>query len=207
MIKKVSLWKFNDKNFIADQSHLSLLPRTEPFKVYDLSSFAVIKEHVVQAQMVWPYSGLYKSSDFFNHHKDLTSSEICDGAIFHFAGYSSAFIWNKKPIFVFDIHDCINESQDVSNEKGFLLEFCSIGAVIELFVKFFKDKSKSTLQYNIWYIKTEPSEADIQVGSISVNPKKSSTTGKSISRIIICFRILPSRKFKVWRNSRHSMHK
>ena len=112
--------------------------------MYDLSSFAVIKEHVVQAQMVWHYSGLYKSSDFFNHHKDLTSSEIRDGAIF-----------------VFDIHDCINESQDVSNEKGFLLEFCSIGAVIELFVKFFKDKSKSTLQYNIWYIKTEPSEVDI----------------------------------------------
>ena len=37
----------------------------EPFTVDDLSSFAVIKEHVVQAQMVLHYSGLYKSSDSF----------------------------------------------------------------------------------------------------------------------------------------------
>ena len=37
----------------------------EPFTVDDLSSFAVIKEHVVQAPMVLHYSGLYKSSDFF----------------------------------------------------------------------------------------------------------------------------------------------
>ena len=62
-----------------------------------------------------------------------------------------------------------------------MLEFCSIAAVTEFFVKFFKDKSKSTLQYNIWYIKTERTEVDIQVESISVNPKKSSTTGKSIN--------------------------
>ena len=64
--------------------------------MYDLSSFAVIKEHVVQAQMVWHYSGLYKSSDFFNHHKDLTSSEIRDGAIFHFVGYSSLSYGTKN---------------------------------------------------------------------------------------------------------------
>ena len=54
----------------------------EPFTVDDLSSFVVIKEHVVQAQMVLHSSGLYKSSNFFNHHKDLTSSEIGDDAIF-----------------------------------------------------------------------------------------------------------------------------
>ena len=75
------------------------------------------------------YSGLYKSSDFFNHHKDLTSSEIGDGAIFCFARYSFTFIWNKKSIFAFDIHGCINEGQHVSNEKAFLLEFCSIATV------------------------------------------------------------------------------
>ena len=89
--------------------------------------------------------------------------------------------WNKKYSFVLDVHDCINEGQHVSNEKTFLLEFCSIAAVNEFFVKFFKDKSKSTLQYDIWYIKTEHSEADIQIESISVNSKKSSTTGKSIN--------------------------
>ena len=89
--------------------------------------------------------------------------------------------WNKKYSFVLDVHDCINEDQHVSNEKTFLLEFCSIAAVNEFFVKFFKDKSKSTLQYDIWYIKTEHSEVDIQIESISVNSKKSSTTGKSIN--------------------------
>ena len=113
------------------------------------------------------------SSDFFNHHKDLTSSEIGDGALFHFARYSFAFTWNKKFIFVFDALGCINEGQDVSYRKAFLLEFCSIAAVNEFFVKFFKDKSKSTLQYDIWYIKTEHSEVDIQIESISVNSKKS----------------------------------
>ena len=85
------------------------------------------------------------SSDFFNHHKDLTSSEIGDGALFHFARYSFAFTWNKKFIFVFDALGCINEGQDVSYRKAFLLEFCSIAAVNEFFVKFFKDKSKSNL--------------------------------------------------------------
>ena len=89
--------------------------------------------------------------------------------------------WNKKYSFVLDVHDCINEGQHVSNEKTFLLEFCSIAAVNEFFVKFFKDKSKSTLQDDIWYIKTEHSEVDIQIESISVNSKKSSTTGKSIN--------------------------
>ena len=49
------------------------------------------------------------------------------------------------------------------------------------FVKFFKGKSKSHLQYNICYIKTERSEVDIQVQSISANPNKSSTTRKSIN--------------------------
>ena len=73
LIKKVSLWKSNDINFIADQSHLSSLVGTEPFTVDDLCSFVVIKEHVVLTQMVLHYSGLYKSSDFFNHHKNLTS--------------------------------------------------------------------------------------------------------------------------------------
>ena len=111
----------------------------------------------------------------------MTSSEVGDGAIFRFAGYSFAFIRKKKPIFVFDIHGCINEGRHVSNEKDFLLKFCSIAAVNEFFVNFFKDKSKSTLQYDIWYIKTERSEVDIQVESISVNPKKSSATGKSIN--------------------------
>ena len=69
LIKKVSLWKSNDINFIADQNHLSSLVGTEPFTVDDLSLFVVIKEHVIQAQMVLHYSGLYKSFDFFNHHK------------------------------------------------------------------------------------------------------------------------------------------
>ena len=88
--------------------------------------------------------------------------------------------WNKKYSFVLDVHDCINEGQHVSNEKTFLLEFCSIAAVNEFFVKFFKDKSKSTLQYDIWYIKTERLEVNTQVESILINPKKLSTTGKSI---------------------------
>ena len=66
-----------------------------------------------------------------------------------------SFIWNKESTFVFDVHGCINKSQNVSNEKAFLLEFCSIAPVNEFLVKFFKDKLKSTLQYNIWYIKTE----------------------------------------------------
>ena len=155
MIKKVSLWKFNDQN------HLSSLVGTEPFTMDDLSSFVVIKEHVAQGQMVLHYRGLYKSSDFFSNHKDLTPSEIGDGAVFRFAGYSFAFIWNKKSIFIFDVHGCVKEGQHVSNEKTFLLEFCSIAAVNEFFVKFFKDKSESTLQYIIWYIKTERSEVDI----------------------------------------------
>ena len=61
-----------------------------------------------------------------------------------------------------------------------MLEFCAIAAVNEIFVKFFKDKSKSTSQYDIWYINTERAEVDIQVESVSVNPKKSSISGKSI---------------------------
>ena len=185
LIKKVSFWKSNDINFFADQSQLSSLAGAEPFTVDDLSSFVVIKEHVVQAQMVLHSSGLYKSSNFFNHHKDLTSSEIGDDAIFWFVEYNFAFRWNKKFNFVFDVCGCINEGQHVSNETASLFEFCSIAAVNEFFVKFFKDKSKSTLQYDIWYIKAERSEADIQVRSISVNPKKLLTAGKSINIVQI----------------------
>ena len=44
VIKIVSLWKSNDINFIADQSHLSSLAGTGPFTVDDLSSFMFIKE-------------------------------------------------------------------------------------------------------------------------------------------------------------------
>ena len=128
VITIVSLWRSNDINFIADQSHLSSLAVTKPFTVDDLRSFVVIKEHVVQTQMVLP-------SDIFNHHKDLTSSEIGDGVIFCFARYSFAFILNKKFIFLFDIHGSIIEGQHVSSEEAFL--------------------SKSTLQDDIWYIKTE----------------------------------------------------
>ena len=106
MIKIVSLWKSNDIHFIADQSHLRSLAVTKPLTVHDLPSFVVIKEHVVQSQMVL-------LSDIFNHHKDLTSGEIGDGAIFYFARYSFAFIWNKKPIFLFDIHGCIITGQHV----------------------------------------------------------------------------------------------
>ena len=94
LIKKVSLWKGNPS---ADESHLSSLAEIEPFTVDGLSSFVVIKEHVVQVQIVLHYSGFYKSSNFFNHHKDLTSSEIADGAVFRFAGYSFSFMWNKNP--------------------------------------------------------------------------------------------------------------
>ena len=57
------------------------------------------------------------------------------------------------------------------------------------------DNSKSTLQYDTWYIQPECLEVDIQVESISVNPKKSSTTGKSI---IICSNNIPPRKFNAW---------
>ena len=92
-------------------------------------------------------------SDIFNHHKDLTSSEIGDDAFFCFARYSFAFIWNKKYIFPFDVHGCIIEGQHVWNEKTFLSEFCSLAAVNEFFVKFFKDKSKSTLQYGTLKLK------------------------------------------------------
>ena len=163
LIKKVSLWKSNDLNFIADQTHLSSLAGTEPFTVDDLYSFVVIKEHVAQAQMVLHYSGLCKSFIFLNHHKDSTSNEIGDAAIFCFVRYSFTFKWNKKSIFIFNVHSCINEGEHVSNEKAFLLGFCSIAPVNEFFVKFFQDKSKSTLQYNIFYIKSERSEVDIQV--------------------------------------------
>ena len=110
VIKIVSLWRSSDINFIADQSHLSSLAVTKPFTVDDLRSFVVIKEHVVETQMVLP-------SDIFNHHKDLTSSEIEDGVIFCFARYSFTFTWNKKSIFLFDIHGCIIEGQHVSNEE------------------------------------------------------------------------------------------
>ena len=95
--------------------------------------------------------------------------------------YSFAFIWNKKSIFLFDGHGCIIEGQHVSNEKAFLSEFCSIATVNQFFVKFFKGKSKSTLQYDTWYIKIERLEVDIKVESILVNPMKLSTTGKSIN--------------------------
>ena len=119
--------------------------------------------------------------DIFSHHKDLTSSEFGDGAIFCFARYSFAFIWNEKSIFLFDVHGCIIEGQHVSNEEAFLSEFCSIAAVNHFFVKFFKGKSKSSLQYHIWCIKTERLEVVIQVESTLVNPKKLSTTAKSIN--------------------------
>ena len=109
--------------------------------VDSLSSFVVIKEHVVETQMVLRSSDLYKSSDFFNHHKDLTSSEIGDGTIFLFDRYSFAFIWNKKSIFVLVVHGCIKEGQHVSNEKAIPLDFCSIAAVNEVFANFFKEKS------------------------------------------------------------------
>ena len=174
VIKTVCLWISNDTNFIADQGHLSSLAVTKTFTVDDLPSVIVIKEHVVQTQMVL-------LSDIFNHHKDLISSEIGDGVIFCFARYSFTFILNKKSTFLFDIHGCIIEGKYVSNEEAFLSEFSSIGAVNQFFVKFFKGKSKSTLQYDIWYIKTERLEVDIQVESILVNPKKLSTTGKSIN--------------------------
>ena len=173
VIKIVSLWRSSDINFIADQSHLSSLAVTKPFTVDDLRSFVVIKEHVVETQMVLP-------SDIFNHHKDLTSSEIEDGVIFCFARYSFTFTWNKKSIFLFDIHGCIIEGQHVSNEETSLSEFCSIAAVNQFFVKFFEGNSKSTLQDDIWYIKTERLKVDIQAKSILVNPEKLSTTGKSI---------------------------
>ena len=47
MIKKVSLWKTNDINLIADQSHLSSLAGAEPFAVCDLPLLVAIKRHVV----------------------------------------------------------------------------------------------------------------------------------------------------------------
>ena len=136
MIKVVSLWRSSDINFIADQSHLSSLAVTKPFTVDDLRSFVVIKEHVVQTQMVLP-------SDIVNHHKDLTSSEISDGVIFCFARYSFTFIWNKKSIFLFDIHGCIIEGLYVSNDEAFLSGFCSIAAVNQFFVKFFEGSQKT----------------------------------------------------------------
>ena len=173
MIKIVSLWRSNDINFIADQSYLSSLAVAKPFTVDDLRSFVVIKEHAVETQMVLP-------SDIFNDHKDLTSSEIGDGAIFCFARYSFTFIWNKKSIFLFDIYRCIIEGQHVSNEGASLSEFCSIAAVNQFLVKFFEGNSKSTLQDDIWYIKTECLKVDIQAKLILVNPKKLSATGRSI---------------------------
>ena len=88
--QKVSPWKSNDIYFIADQNRLGSLVGTEHFTVDDLSLFVVIMEHDVQAQMVLHYGGLYKSSDFFNHHKDLTSSETGDGAIFCFGTKNTA---------------------------------------------------------------------------------------------------------------------
>ena len=51
-----------------------LIGSNKTFTVHDLPSFVVIKEHVVQTQMV-----LF--SDIFNHHKNLTSSEIGDGTL------------------------------------------------------------------------------------------------------------------------------
>ena len=47
LIKKVSLWKSNDVNFIADRSHLNSLAAAEPFSVGDLLLLVVIKGHVV----------------------------------------------------------------------------------------------------------------------------------------------------------------
>ena len=126
------------------------------------------------------HSDLYKRSDFLYHLKSLTSNEICDGAIFRFAGYNFAFMWNKRSVFIFNVYGCIKDGQHVSNKRALMLEFCAIAAVNEIFVKFFKDKSKSTSQYDIWYINTERAEVDIQVESVSVNPKKSSISGKSI---------------------------
>ena len=64
LIKKVSLCKSNDINFIAEQSHLSSLAEAELFTVDDLFSFVVIKEHVVQVQMVLYYSGFTRVLNF-----------------------------------------------------------------------------------------------------------------------------------------------
>ena len=87
-------------------------------------------------------------------------------------------MWNKKSIFIFDAYNCISEGQHVSNKKAFLLEFCSLAAVNEFFVKFFKNKSKTTLRYDTWCIKTGSLVVDIQIESISANSKKSSNIGK-----------------------------
>ena len=51
-------------SLIKNVSHLSSMAGTEPSTVDHLSSFAVIKENVVQTQMVLHFGGLYKSSDF-----------------------------------------------------------------------------------------------------------------------------------------------
>ena len=87
-------------------------------------------------------------------------------------------MWNEKSIFIFDVHNCIGEGQHVSNKTAFLLEFCSIAAINEFFVKFFKNKSKTTVWYDTWYIRSGSLVVDIQVESISANSKKSSNTGK-----------------------------
>ena len=54
--------------------------------------------------MLQHYSNRFSKFDLFIDHKELSSTEVGNGAIFTCAGISFALIWGRKSVFLFDSH-------------------------------------------------------------------------------------------------------
>ena len=159
VLKNVSTSAYFDLDYMFGQRDILMrcLGNHEPLAVDELPLPVKLKGCDLEVTVLQHYSNRFSKFDLFIDHKELSSTEVGNGAIFTCSGMSFALIWGKKSIFLFDSHSRSSEGCHDPNGLSFLLVFSSFTFLNNFILKYFEEPFNNSvcLQYDILYIKVE----------------------------------------------------
>ena len=106
VLKNESTWAYFDLDYIIGQGDnlMKCLGVRKTLAVDELPLSVKLKGCDLEVTMLQHYSNRFSKFDLFIDHKELSSTEVGNGAIFTCAGISFALIWGRKSVFLFDSH-------------------------------------------------------------------------------------------------------
>ena len=159
VLKNVSTWAYSDLDCIIGQGDnlMKCLGVPKPLAIDELPLSVKLKGCDLEVTMLQHYSNRFSKFDLFIDHKELSSTEAGNGAIFTYAGISFALIWGSKSVCLFDSHSRNSEDFHDPNGLSVLLEFSSFTFLNNFILKYFEEpfNNSACLQHYILDMEVE----------------------------------------------------
>ena len=175
-IKRVSLWKSFDRDYVLEQGDKIFKKVWEDKKLYEYLAVDELPLNFplegtnVSARKLLHESLLFaEKNNLFENYRHYSESDRGNGAIFTCGGYSVGTIWSENNVFLFDSHSWNTYDLHKLNAQTVLLSFSTLSSSNNYIKSFYEISSNtsSETQYDLQYIST----SSIKVSDLAHPPR------------------------------------